>query len=335
MHPVLFTIPGIDLPIYSYGVMLGLSLVVGWYLVMYLGRKDGLPKDKLASCYVWCAISAMIGSRLLYIVTNLDEFADGSLFDLVNVRKGGLVAYGGFLGGFIGSWIYLRRVKLRLTPWADIVVPTLASGLGITRIGCFLYGCDYGKPIGEDAPGWLESIALKFPNWNIRFADLQDRLSESGACGMTELSGSPAFHHHVSMGLVESSEAWSALVYPTQIMEVVNGWILFAILMIARRYTKFRGQIFLIFTMYYGITRSLMEMVRGDTQRGGIGEFSTSQIIGAATFLAAAAAFIFMWQRAKRDPEAAMDLGAGAYEEPESEQSDKKRKKKKRKKRKK
>ena len=332
---MLFTIPGIDLPIYSYGVMLGLSLVVGWYLVMYLGKQDGLPKDKLASCYVWCAISAMIGSRLLYIVTNLDEFADGSLFDLINVRKGGLVAYGGFLGGFIGSWIYLRRVKLRLTPWADIVVPTLASGLGITRIGCFLYGCDYGKPIGEDAPGWLQAIALKFPNWNVKFADLQDRLSESGACGMTELSGSPAFHHHVSMELVHTSDAWSAAVWPTQLMEVANGWICFVILMIARRYTRFRGQIFLLFTMYYGITRSLMEMVRGDTQRGGIGEISTSQIIGIATFLAAAVAFVIMWQRAKRDPEAALELGPGAYEEPASEQSDKKRKKKKRKKRKK
>jgi len=334
MHPVLFTIPGIDLPIYSYGVMLGLSLVVGWYLVMYLGRKDGLPKDKLSSAYVWCAISAMIGSRVLYIVTNLDEFADGNLLDLINVRKGGLVAYGGFLGGFIGSWIYLRRVKLRLMPWADIVVPTLASGLGITRIGCFLYGCDYGKPIGEDAPGWIQAIALRFPNWNVKFADLQDRLSESGACGMTELSGSPAFHHHVSLGLVKASDAWSAMVYPTQLMEVANGWIAFAILMIARRYTRFRGQIFLIFTMYYGITRTLMEIVRGDTQRGGLGEFSTSQIIGVATFVAAAAAFAFMWKRAQKDPAAAMDLGAGAYEEPEPEAGDKTRKKK-RKKRKK
>jgi phosphatidylglycerol:prolipoprotein diacylglycerol transferase len=335
MHPVLFTIPGIDLPIYSYGVMLGLSLVVGWYLVMYLGKQDGLPRDKLASCYVWCAISAMIGSRVLYIVTNLDEFADGSLFDLVNVRKGGLVAYGGFLGGFIGSWIYLRRMKIRLMPWADIVVPTLASGLGITRIGCFLYGCDYGKPIGDSAAGWVKAIALKFPNWDIRFTELKDRLAEGGACGMTDLSGSPAFHHHVSLGLVSETEAWSALVYPTQLLEVANGWIAFAILMIARKYTRFRGQVFLIFTMYYGITRSLMEIIRGDTQRGGLGIFSTSQIVGIVTFVAAAAALVVFWQRSKRNPEAAMDLGSGAYEEPaRPEGADRKRKKRKKKKRK-
>ena len=36
MRPVLFRIPGIDLPLYSYGVMLGLSLIVGWYIVLGL-----------------------------------------------------------------------------------------------------------------------------------------------------------------------------------------------------------------------------------------------------------------------------------------------------------
>src|SRR4051794_23070420 len=35
-------------PIYSYGVMLGLSLVVGWYLTLGLAERDGLPKETMA-----------------------------------------------------------------------------------------------------------------------------------------------------------------------------------------------------------------------------------------------------------------------------------------------
>src|SRR3954467_8209792 len=63
-----------NLPIYSYGVMLGVSLVVGWYLTLTLSERDGLPKETMANCYVVTAIAAILGSRVLYIVTNLDEF---------------------------------------------------------------------------------------------------------------------------------------------------------------------------------------------------------------------------------------------------------------------
>src|ERR1700733_8269174 len=59
-----------NLPIYSYGVMLGLSLVVGWYLTLTLAERDGLPKETMANCYVITAIAAIAGSRILYVITN-------------------------------------------------------------------------------------------------------------------------------------------------------------------------------------------------------------------------------------------------------------------------
>jgi phosphatidylglycerol:prolipoprotein diacylglycerol transferase len=317
MHPVLFVIPGIDLPIFSYGVMLGLALVVGWIIVMRLGVADGLPREKLQIGFIWAAVWAMIGSRVLFILTNLDQFTgpEASPIDLINVRKGGLVAYGGFLGGFLGSWVYFRRQRIRLLPWADVVVPTLASGLGIVRNGCLMYGCDYGRPIPADAPGWVQAIGLRFPNWDVKFAELKARLAESGATGLATLHGAPAFEHHVHDGLVPPGAAESALVYPTQLLEVLNGWAAFAILMIARRRTRFRGQIFLLFTMYYGLTRALMEILRGDTGRGGMWALSTSQIVGIATFLAALAAWIVLSRRAASDPLGAMALGPGAAED--------------------
>ena len=63
-----------NLPIYSYGVMLGLSLVVGWYLTLGLAERNKLPKETLANCYVFTALSAVIMSRVLYYVTNPGEF---------------------------------------------------------------------------------------------------------------------------------------------------------------------------------------------------------------------------------------------------------------------
>ena len=316
MHPVAFTIPGVDLPIFSYGMMLALSLIVGWNIVMRLGPKDGLPKERLLGCFVVTAVAALLGSRLLYVVTNPSVFRGAGPGALLDPRGGGIVAYGGFLGGFVGSWIYLKRVKIRLLPWADVVVPTLAAGLGITRIGCFLYGCDYGRPIPADAPGFVRALGVRFPNWDVQLADLKHRLADSAFATPGQLDGAPAFLHHLHDGLVSTTDAWSALVYPTQLMEVLNGWIAFAITMIVRRRTRFRGQVFLVFTMYYGATRALMELLRGDVGRGGLGAVSTSQIIGIATLIAAGVAYCALSKRAALDPIAAMALGPGAEPSP-------------------
>ena len=64
------------------------------------------------------------------------------------------MAYGGFFGGFLGSVIYsASHRRSRCWPWADVRVPSLASGLMITRIGCYLFGCDFGKPLASGRPG--------------------------------------------------------------------------------------------------------------------------------------------------------------------------------------
>ncbi|MDI1451370.1 prolipoprotein diacylglyceryl transferase family protein [Polyangium sp. 6x1] len=251
------TVPVGPLPIYSYGVMLGLSLVVGWYLTLGLAERDGLPKELMANNYVVTAVAAVVGSRVLYIVTNLNEF--DSFAAMLDVRKGGLVAYGGFLGGFIGSLVFLRRHGIPLLPWADVAVPSLASGLMITRVGCYLFGCDFGQPLEKTAPGWLQKLGT-FPRWDPSLIE-----TPSGAPG-----GSPAWIQHVKKHLIEDDATSSLPVHPTQIYESLVGVTLLVLLLVSRRYQKFRGQIFLIFTFAYGVGRFLLEMLRADDERGWI-----------------------------------------------------------------
>jgi phosphatidylglycerol:prolipoprotein diacylglycerol transferase len=270
MRPVLFYLP-FHLPIYTYGVMLGLSLVVGWYLTLRLCVKDGMDRETMGSCYVWTAVSAVAGSRILYVLTNLDRF--DSLFDIFKVNQGGLVAYGGFLGGFVGSLVYCRIKKVRLLAWADCAVPSLCTGLMITRIGCLMYGCDFGKPFNG---AW----AIHFP------------------------AGSPAFAQQRAEGLLEATATQSLPVHPTQIYESLNGLILFALLMLVRRYRKFSGEMFVAFTMGYAVLRYFVETLRADEQRGSVGPFTTSQFIGVCTFSAGLALLGYLYARYRRDPHA-------------------------------
>src|SRR5262245_13349176 len=63
-------------PIYAYGVMLGTSLVVGWFLAMKLAKQDGIDQQEAGTIYMWTAVWSIVGARLLYVVTNANEFKD-------------------------------------------------------------------------------------------------------------------------------------------------------------------------------------------------------------------------------------------------------------------
>jgi phosphatidylglycerol:prolipoprotein diacylglycerol transferase len=264
-----------NIPIYSYGVMLGVSLIVGWYITLPLAKRDGLPAETMANCYVITALAALAGSRILYILTNPSEFpTEGKEFgDIIGmylqIRKGGLVAYGGFLGGFVGSWAYLRAKGLRLMPWADIAVPSLASGLFITRIGCYLYGCDFGKRLSESAPAFLKKMGTfpKLPEGTLGY-------SENGL----PIVGSPAYARHLSLCQDHVFSAndcrdlnHSLPVHPTQLYEALIGLGLLGLLLWMRKRQVFRGQIFFTFTFVYGLLRFLLELLRDDTERGDVG----------------------------------------------------------------
>jgi phosphatidylglycerol:prolipoprotein diacylglycerol transferase len=282
-----------NLPIYSYGVMLGLSLVVGWYLTLTLAERDGLPKETMANCYVVTAIAAIVGSRVLYILTNVDEFRvnqhdPNSAIDFATffaLRRGGLVAYGGFLGGYIGSWFYLQKQNIKLLPWADVAVPSLASGLLVTRIGCYLFGCDFGKRLSPTAPAFLAKLGT-FPHWATGTLD-------GGG------DGAPAWSKHLDAAghgtpaaaeLMKMNHSWP--VHPTQIYESIVGLALLSLLLWQRKNQKFRGQIFFLFAFAYGYLRFLIEMLRDDSERGEFGTFPLHLFVPGSLFIMALA-FVF------------------------------------------
>jgi phosphatidylglycerol:prolipoprotein diacylglycerol transferase len=279
-HTVAYEAPNV--PIYAYGVMLGISLVVGWYLSLPLAERDGLPKETMANCYVVTALAALAGSRVLYAITNPDEFK--SVWDLFALRNGGLVAYGGFIGGLLGSWGFLAPKKIRLLAWADDAVPSLASGLLITRIGCYLFGCDFGKRLPEGAPHWLQTLGT-FPHW--------------AAGTLASGEGSPAYIRHLDVYRGTPLEAdlvrmnTSFPVHPTQIYESLVGLVLLVLLLWQRRYTRFRGQVFFLFVFGYGFLRFVLELWRDDVERGSYGPTLDAHIYVPLCLLIMGLAFVF------------------------------------------
>ena len=290
MHPILIEIPTPwgELPIYSYGVMLGTSMIVAWYVVMWLGQREGFHREVLANTFIITAVSAIVGARLLYILTNPNEF--DSIPDLFALRRGGLVAYGGFLGGFVGALAYLRRKGVSFLGFADVTAPTLALGLALTRIGCYLYGCDYGARLGEDAPDWLVTIGT-FPHW-------------------ADDAGSPAWSHHVADYGLASDAAHSFPVHPTQLYESLAGFTLLGATLLMWRHRSFRGQVLLALAALYGVWRFCIEYLRDDPERGQAFGFSTSQLISLAIVPVAAFFYYQIRKQHLASPAPVMRLGA-------------------------
>jgi phosphatidylglycerol:prolipoprotein diacylglycerol transferase len=264
-----------ELPLSSYGVTLCLALVIGWYLTLGLARGDGLPRDGMANSFVVAAVVGFVCSRLLYVAVNLSEF--NSVADVVNVRQGGLSAYGGFLGGAIGSAVFLRLRRLPFLPWADVAVPSVALGVFIARIGSYLLGSGFGVPLGDGAPAWLKRLGT-FPHWS------EETLEGAGA---------PAWVQHVTDGLVPFEAEASLPVHPAQLYESLAGLLLLGGLLLVRRHQRFRGQPFLAFVFAYALARFLVETVRGDPQRGLLGPHIPEHQLLALTLAMFAAAFGF------------------------------------------
>jgi phosphatidylglycerol:prolipoprotein diacylglycerol transferase len=141
--PTLFEFGPIQ--IHSYGLALALAFVIGTQLALADAARRGLPENRLAALCLWILALAVAGSRLAYVASHADSYA-GRWLDAFKLWEGGLTMYGGFVAALVGSLVYVRRHALPAAQVFDAFSPAIALGSGITRIGCFLNGCCYGKP---------------------------------------------------------------------------------------------------------------------------------------------------------------------------------------------
>lgn len=251
MHPVLYDFGFYKL--HTYGLMLALAFLAAMVYCRFEAKRIQVKPALMSDLLLWALGGGILGARLLYMIIHPDEYT--GLLSFFAIWKGGLVYYGGFIGGVIGSYIFARRNKINFIDLCDLVTPGLMLGQAIGRWGCFMAGCCYGKEVNAEHP-----LGVAFP------------ASKDSLIPQTLQNPDIAHPEH--------------FLHPTQLYLSINGIVLWLILWFIFRKRTCRGQVTGFFLIFYAITRSALETFRGDMgERGSYGPLSTSQWVSVPILL--------------------------------------------------
>jgi phosphatidylglycerol:prolipoprotein diacylglycerol transferase len=125
--------------------MLALSFLVALWLVRRTAKKFNIPPLIIDDLAFYLMLGVIIGGRLLYVVSHWAQY-ENDILGIFRLWEGGMMFFGGFIGGFLCGMFHLKKNKISILQIADIVAPAIALGQFFTRIGCFLNGCCFGIP---------------------------------------------------------------------------------------------------------------------------------------------------------------------------------------------
>jgi phosphatidylglycerol:prolipoprotein diacylglycerol transferase len=154
MYPELFSLGPVT--IYSYGVLLAASYLIGLWLAMKRARQWGLDANRVLDLGIYIIIAALVGAKLLLLIVDFDQFSR-SPADLLSIARSGGVFYGGLILAVGVAFWYIARHRLPFWTTCDVFAPGIALGHVTGRLGCLAAGCCYGTP--TDVP-W----AITFTN---------------------------------------------------------------------------------------------------------------------------------------------------------------------------
>jgi phosphatidylglycerol:prolipoprotein diacylglycerol transferase len=149
--------------------------------------------------------------------------------------------YGGLMGGLLAGFLYLKLKRLSFPRYADATAPGIALGVFLTRIGCFMHGCCYGK-------AWDGPLAVSFP------------------------PSSPAGRFQ--------EQAQAAGLHPSQLYESFGGLVMLVLLLtVGRRWKRWNGLQFYMVILMYAVLRFLVEFTRHFEVGERLGPLTHNQVV--------------------------------------------------------
>lgn len=151
VNPVAFSIFGFD--IMWYGIIITLAMVAGFFIARHNAKFEKIKVDDVLDLAIFLIIFSMVGARLYYVLMKLENYH--SLWEVLDVRKGGLAIFGGVGAGALTVFIVAKVKKIAPGKMYDMVAPGLILGQTIGRWGNFMNAEAHG---GETDLPWRMGI---------------------------------------------------------------------------------------------------------------------------------------------------------------------------------
>lgn len=271
-----------DFKIMWYGVVIALGMLMAIAYASYRCKYEKIKVDDLIDIAIFAIFFGVIGARLYYVIFSPHQFK--SLWDVLNLRNGGLAIYGGVIAGALTVAVVCIIKKISWRKLFDVAAPGVMIAQAMGRWGNFFNGEAFGSLVTEDHPLYFlrmglisNNTAAEFGNWQMNY------------------------------------------VHPTFLYESLWNVIGFVIINLLYKKKKFDGQIALYYFAWYGFGRMFIEGLRTDALFIGNTGIRVSQLLGFLLFALATALLIFGLVLVKKKEQTVPAVEAEVLEEAEED----------------
>lgn len=283
---------GDSFAISPHGLGIAVGFMVGAWLFTKLAVRRGVPVEAANSVVFWSLIGAVVGARVAYVIAHVSEFE--SPLEWVQIWKGGISLLGGIAGATIANAVNIKRqaYRFRFFQIADAIVPGLALGISVGRIGDLIIGDHLGKPTS-----WLLAWTYEGGTLAPPFSCTPEIADTGGRCTAALQGTFTQTIDRTEAVLRDGGEvvARGIGVHQTALYDMLLAGLLFAFLWWFIGSPRREGVATLVFALSYGCIRLLEDSLRIDKR---FGPFTGSQWT-ALTVAIVAAGFLIVWAASK------------------------------------
>jgi phosphatidylglycerol:prolipoprotein diacylglycerol transferase len=254
------------------------AIAAATWLAFREARKRGERTDIIVDSLIVMAIAALIGGRAYHVIDQWAYYKD-HLSAIVLPPYSGLGIYGGLFTGLLAVIYLVRHYKVNFWRWADIIAPCILIAQVIGRLGNFMNQELYGPP-------------TNLP-WGIAI-QCQNRVNPyyCPSSGAAPQFTAPENAHFIPLFAYEA------------LLSLVG---VFVMLFLYRRFTARKrlliaGDVGLLYFVWYGVERSVLETLRSGWDWTFFG-IPMAQLVGMGAAVVAIVTIVIRHLWVRRHPE--------------------------------
>lgn len=136
MNPILLNLYGFE--IRWYGLLLALAFLIGYLILLRLGKEKGIEKEIIEKFVLSLVIAMIIGARLFEVFFYDFNYYFNNPVNVLYIWEGGIASHGALIGAVLVIFWFSKKYKIKFYDLADMIAIPIVLGAVFVRIGNFI-----------------------------------------------------------------------------------------------------------------------------------------------------------------------------------------------------